>query len=418
MKVAIKQEVLVEALEKGALAALSDQAQSDTSNLAMLIKSVKISVDDNFTVESSTNLVAIKYSVEAKQENGISVDDKGSTLVPAKELLTWIKAQGKDSTIGICLKELDSPEIINPVGDIEDSDRFAIKKMGTIKLTSKDSSKTTSKWELDCFTPDQVNSVDFDKKGVKLFDVLAEEFSTALNKVIFAILPKDPDKILDAVSIQAHKDTLYFCTTDTRRCALYNVSAKVSKADTGPVLVPSALLDQVSKASCKDNTLAFHYNEDLNRVFIDQKNLSIRVAAVEKDSVKLFPKVHLLIEKDYDLLCQITKESMQKMLTAASIVNSRSALFTFTPSKNSMTVKAISESGKHRPNTSNAGVMELEKEASLIWGVTHLREGLKAIGADLINVHVPDNMKSVRITGENEDKFLYYAMFIDNPKYK
>ena len=42
MKVEIKQETLLKAIEKGGIAALSEEAQSDVSNFALLIKSLKI----------------------------------------------------------------------------------------------------------------------------------------------------------------------------------------------------------------------------------------------------------------------------------------------------------------------------------------------------------------------------------------
>jgi len=42
MKIGIRQAVLMDALNKGAKAALSEDAQGDTSNLALLIKAIKI----------------------------------------------------------------------------------------------------------------------------------------------------------------------------------------------------------------------------------------------------------------------------------------------------------------------------------------------------------------------------------------
>ena len=52
MKLAIDQKVLISALEKGAMSALSDEAQGDTSSFHKLIQSVKITAGkEDFIVE-------------------------------------------------------------------------------------------------------------------------------------------------------------------------------------------------------------------------------------------------------------------------------------------------------------------------------------------------------------------------------
>ena len=156
MKIGIRQKVLMDALNKGALAAISDDAQQDTSTLAPMIKSIKVDVDDKmFTISSSTDLMAVKYSVPATKEEGIAVKETGCILIPAKEFTEWVKVQGEDSTINIYLNKLDTPEIINTLedDDLDDSSKFTLKKIGSTRLTSKDSQKTSGKWELDCYDP-------------------------------------------------------------------------------------------------------------------------------------------------------------------------------------------------------------------------------------------------------------------------
>ena len=163
MKLAIDQKVLIRALERGAMSALSDGAQADTSSFHRLIQAVKITSDKGtLTVESGTNLLATQYTIEAKKENGIEVKEDGSVLVPAKELYTWATKQNKAKII-LALSKLKVPEILK-AGDADtdygSSQAMSIKKVGSLKLTSRDDSKTGNKWNLDCYDSSQLNPVD------------------------------------------------------------------------------------------------------------------------------------------------------------------------------------------------------------------------------------------------------------------
>ena len=213
MKVKIRQDVFEKALEKGTIAALSDAAQTDTSNMSPLVKSARITANSKaLVIESSTDKISVKYTVTVKKDNGIVVEESGSGLVPAKELIGWVKAQGSDATIKMNLSKLSTPEIIDTVESLDSSDNkdFTISKIGSLKLTSQVASKTGRKWELDVFEPGQRSKVDFKDKGEKHFDIQAKKFSECLARIGFASLKNDYEHVLDSVSIQAYKKNLYF----------------------------------------------------------------------------------------------------------------------------------------------------------------------------------------------------------------
>ena len=67
MKIAINQKTLLESLEKGAVAAISDTAQEDSSIMSPIIKSIKITVGIVDTVHSIQTSGVI---------DGHTVDDK------------------------------------------------------------------------------------------------------------------------------------------------------------------------------------------------------------------------------------------------------------------------------------------------------------------------------------------------------
>ena len=215
MKVGIRQKVLLETLNKGSIAAMSEDAQADTSTLSLLIKSIKISVDKHFTVESNTDLLAVKFSTLANDDSGITVKEEGSVVVPAKEFIDWVKLQGEDTTITMILQKLATPEIINTLEDMGetgeevDKSKFSVKKIGTIKLTSRGTEKTQTKWELDCFDAENKPSVNFTEKSDKNFEMAGQQFLEALDNVKFAATPKDHEHVLDSISMQVYEKELY-----------------------------------------------------------------------------------------------------------------------------------------------------------------------------------------------------------------
>jgi DNA polymerase III sliding clamp (beta) subunit (PCNA family) len=184
-----------------------------------------------------------------------------------------------------------------------------------------------------------------------------------------------------------------------------------------PMLIQAALLDQISKIINKDEALSFTYDDESEKVFIAQKNLRIRLASTEKDNIDKFPNIKMLLEKQYTPLTSLPKYALTKVLISASLVNNESALFNFDKEKEELIVKAISEDNKYKPNISNCGAPSLRENVNVVWGVSHLIDGLKIIKNDEIDLQIPDNLRSVKILGKDDENLMYFAMAIDNPKY-
>lgn len=423
MKVSIQQKVLLEVLEKGGIAAVSEDAQADTSTLSLLIKSVKISADKHITVESNTDLLAVKNSVLASEENGINVKEEGFIVVPAKELISWVKNQGSESSIGIVLVKSATPEVINTIDSSDDPEasKFSINKIGVVRLTSKKNAegKSSGKWELDCYDPDQKASVNFTEKSDKSFEVNGKAFVDALNNVRFAALPKDHEHVLDSISMQVHENNLYFAASDMQHCALYKMpkEAVVEILSSNPLLIPSVILEQVSKI-IDDDKFILSYSEEKNRVYFSQTNLRIRVACTEKEHVKKFPSIEVLLKKPYKPLVSCSKNIVNDLLIDASLVNKTAALLVFAKDNGTITIKAISQENKHRPSLKQATLDNtISTDAKLVLGVDHLLDELKVIKADEIEFGLPDNLKSVKINGKGDENLTCFMMCINNPKY-
>jgi DNA polymerase III sliding clamp (beta) subunit (PCNA family) len=422
MKVGIRQKVLLEVLEKGSIAATSVDAQSDTSTLSLLAKSIKITVDKNFTVESNTDLMAVRFGVPANDDNGILVKEEGGVVIPAKEFSDWVKLQGSESTITMTLQKLATPEIINTLGDMgeadgEDKSKFCVKKIGTVKLASKGVSKTQTKWEIDCFDAEDKPTVNFSEKSEKTFEMQGQSFLECLDNVKFAALPKDPDHALDSISMQVYDKSLYFAATDMQHCALYKSPAEVDIQSNKPLLVSALLMDTVAKIINKDEKVVVNYSEEKEKVYISQTNLRVRLASTEKQKIGKFPSIELLLKKSYKPLTECSRSVMMGMLANASFINSSSALFVFVKENGTLTVKAMDEGSKLKPNIRQCELGNISRDAKAVWGVTHLLRGLKVIKSNDVQLHLPDNMNSLKITAKDNENFIYFTMAVSNPLY-
>lgn len=417
MKVLVRQKVLVEALNKGSVAAISDAARSDTTTLSLLHKSIKITADKHLIVESTSNLLASKFGVLVSEENGVSVKESGTIVVSAKEFIDWVKLQNDDSTIGISLQKLQTPEAVNPSADSDDS-KFSIKKIGVVKLISKTGNKTTTKWETDCFDPEDKPSVNFGEKADKSFEMQGQSFLDAIEGVRFAAKDTDSEHILDSISIQVCEKALYFVATDELHLALYKTPDTVDIQSNNALLISASLLDIVSKIISKDEKIVVSHSLEKEKVYVSQTNLRIRMVNTEKQSAKKFPEIESLLKKTYKPLTECSKDSMLKLLANASFANSSAALFVFVKDNGTLTVTAISEDSKVKPNIRQCEIGTVSKDVKAVWGVTHLAKGLRAMKTEDVQLLLPENMRSLKIMPKNNSNLVYFTMVIDNPTYR
>jgi len=420
MKFKVKQSVLVNAIEKGGLAALSETILADLGNVTLLTRSLKITIDKHLTISSFSDILSTEYTIEVKKENGIVSEKEGSILVPAKELLDWVKSQESDSAIEMELSLFDAIKNISGVKTSGDSENaLLVKQIGTVKLLAKEKSGSGSKWELDAYDSAQVTKIDYPSaQSVKLFEISTEKLLVAIESTSFASMPTHHEHVMDSISIQEYKGDMYFAATDTKRCSLYKGEDVTSSGANKPVLAPIKILTPACKILPKDSKIDVHYDEAACKFYLIQNEVKIRMTCPEKTAISKFPNILLLLQKEYLSEIAVSKSILNKRLSGASVVNKYSALFNFEKDKKKLTIKAISEDGKYKPNVSETMLEDVQVDARAIFGIKHMSDILKVIKAERVILKFPSNLKSLRIEGEGETNHIFFIMAIDNPKYK
>lgn len=413
----INQNLFIKALEQGGFAALSDDAQSDKSNMAPILKSVRISIDEDLVIESFTSLISSKWSMKATEDNGIYLKEKGSVIIPANELYAWVSKQSKCK---ILLKFVESknPEVISGNNSDYNLDNGTlIKKIGSVKVMSKDDTKTGSQWSLDCYEYDEFISVNYDKNKQHVFTTEVEKFTEALSKVASSCLLEDYNHVFDSVSIEKHESDIYIGGSDKHRFSLYklqsvsNINDSFFESVTRNVLINTILLRKIMKLSSGLN-IEFSYLD--NKIVIVQDNWKLRVSVVNINVFNSFPSLKMIFSKTYKKIGLVSKSILSNRLSTVSLVNKSSVLFDF--KKDSLTIHAISETGSS-PNQADAPVKDIENEVKIVLAVRHLSDLLKIIKDEYIQFYISNDGRSVKFISSEDENISYYAMKVDNPKY-
>lgn len=432
MKVTMSQSTLLESLKRGALAALSDEAQTDTSTLSMLIKSVKIGVEmEEITFESATALIASKYVLPVTDK--ISIKETGKIMIPAKELFDWVNRQG-ECMIGLRFKALDVPSTIGAVGEADVKTKAAISKTGSVEMVSMDSSKTGSKWSLDSYDYQQIPWINYDFSSDPLFILPLEQLTESIKGIGFTVLPSCEDHVFDSFSFQHKNKEMYMVTCDLARCAIWNIpnADKINMAEAitseqiekkgmkgaweSNLLVPSKFLTEICKLSSGNVPISFHRDAKANKIYVSQPGFEVRMATADQSKVEKFPPLDLFLTKKYHDLCKVPKDILLNRLNTVSMVNKNAILFSF--GNEQLMLQAISESG-HAPCKANLKVNELDGTLKRVWNVKHFIDVLKAISDEMVQILVPDDndKDSIKFISTSKPNGTYFAMAIEKSKY-
>ena len=429
MKIVIDQDRFIEAIKRGAAAALSDEAQADSSNVSRLIQSVKLTAESSaITVESTTDLMASRANV--KVSSGIIVKEEGVIAVPAKEFFEWLDKQ-KGSCIGIELKKLDTPEVIRDA-DIQEQggNTHGIRKIGNVALLAKGA--VAAKWQLPCYDPEQMPSVDFSEKPDASFTISAKELANGLSHTEIATRDKDLEHVLDSIIFETTDDVVYMAATDTVRCALFspstikNVNAKLFPAPNDEqaaelagrkIMVPCSLLKTISKLIGQEGDVTFHYVEGKDRVFVSNSKSEYRVVTTNEQGMAKVPSITRLLATDFKKICSINKNNLSTILSIISSVNPESAQFTFANGK--VMARAKSERAGLDPSDAATEIDGLSESFRAVYNIKHLFAAIKIATSDVLELSIPKrNALLLRVIDPSDSNFFYYSRAVQNPIYE
>lgn len=412
LKISIPQRNLEEMIRTSAIGALSLESQTSKAQMGNLLRSIKINATENsISFESMSDRNASCKSISVSKENGINVKEIGTILIPAKELIDWVMRQGSNSVIDIVLKKTDKTAKAS-----SDTSRS-----GMVKLTAKDSSKTNTSWEVVCYDPSCFSELSYQDVISDSFEILPISIMDAMKNISLASLKEHTD-VWNGFSLQKKDGKLYFMTSDSHQCALYQIPEdslrNVNVSDNTIFIVPISVLDKVMKSVDKEQPLTISYSDEAFKLYISQGELKFKVGLFDRKEVGRFPRLSIAIGGEYTKLVSIQKPVFQKILSNASMVNKSSAQFSFNKNEGILTVTSMSENGNCSPSVSASEIKDIMFDAKKVWRIDTLTNIVNAIQADDIEVLVEKNDKKILIRGLNNVTTQYVSSVIRQKKHE
>ena len=127
-----------------------------------------------------------------------------------------------------------------------------------------------------------------------------------------------------------------------------------------------------------------------------------------------FPLIETIVKKDYSSYVKMNKKLLAKRLMSVATAKNANALFKFADEK--LLLHVISESG-YKPSSATVPINKVDDELKAVFSIAHLLDIIKAITSDTIDLNVPENKKSLKITTTDTDRIAYYIMTIVTPVY-
>ena len=421
MKIAVEQNVLLEVLAKGGIGALSDESQSDSSNLAPLVKSIKLTAtpSDLIAESFSTQLYTKYVRPLVDGDNSIDIKEGGFVLVQGKELVGWLSKQNE------CKIGLNFSKETKEVKETDESSKEAVEnkdvvqKVGLLKLASKDNNKTGAKWSLesydDALLPNPTEPTDF-KTLFRIPEI--SKFKNALAGIEFSAKKKDESHVFDGFMFEMIEGKMYAGTTDALRCSVYDLSGIVTETSdffkTNKIVIPVSSLSAMISQSVDGVEAVIDYSPEKNIAYFRQAGLTGRLVLPDQQVINKFPTLAKILCKTYAKLVSIPKAVLNNRLSTAAMVNKFSGLFIFKNDK--LKIYTATESGLE-PNTCDCAVNGLQSDKDFIWNIGHIGDILKFCKDKDINISATEDSKIARFESPTDPNIYMFVMRMKDPKY-
>lgn len=433
MKFYIAQKDFIKLLSRGGLAALSPEAQKDKSSYSRVFQSVRIECNGSIIkIESDNGIFSTRDQSEHINCNCECQKD-GYVYVSAKHLFDWANKQ-KNSKLYFNLEETSNITIVKDDSDMDDyggKSSFTIRKNGDLNVKSIDKSNTGSKWKIDCYEFDHLDSDFFDKSKDSVLKVNSDLLIEGLKKISFASQRRDYQNIFDSISFEKYKGNFYISASDTHRCCSFlikdldyideNFFSETRRVDSKIFYGQNILFprDYLSKmlSILKNEIISISCDLEKNRIYFSSSDFKSSLLISDSNLFNKFPSIAFLVSRDYDEICEVDKKLFQSRMESALMVNDITVLFKFNKGKEGiLEIYSVSENG-HSPNISSIVANGLSDNYRLIIGSTHVLDFIKVCDDEIISIMLPKDYKSIKFLGKSENRLEYYSMSMEDEKY-
>ncbi len=363
MKISVQKNAFAEAIQK-----LTSIIGSRTT--LPILNNVLIKAAGNFITLETTDLdVRITTKIEA------TVDKEGSTTVPAKKLLLFVKDFQGDKV------NLQSDESFN------------------LRIESGESS-----YKLLGITPDEFPNPATINTTRKII-IPQSDLYRYLNLVSYASSTDESRKILNGVLLSLKSNMLITVATDGKRLAIIEKPVEKFEGSEGDVVFHSRVANEVQRIMSRDGNAEIEVGDKMIKFNMGNTTLTSKIMEGS------FPNYRQVIPTSFTRKAEINKESFHSSLRRImNVISDSNPLVTVAFSEGKTTLTATSaEIGEGRESMQ---VKYSGPDFKILLNPNFLADPLKTMTIDKFVFQMNDGFSPVSLLGD--EGFLYIMMPVRN----
>lgn len=329
------------------------------------------------TEDTALNIFGTDLETSIKSSIQVKVEEPGRVIVPSKILINVLRS-------------------------------FPESKVELELLSSTNELRVTclnAEFRLNTFAPEEYPQFPALKKS-RSFKIKTAVLKNLISKVQKSCSADESRLILTGILVDLTRDTIRFAATDSYRLAV--ASSPVSyKEEPEKVVVPSRVLDTISKSDTSEGEIEVNIEENQVSFFIVDKN-NLKTIIISRILSGKFPDYENLIPQNFNHNIIINKELMLDVIRRISSISQDNIPVKLDLEKGKVTVSMnIREVGS---SSESFEIGYGEESMQLAFNPDFLIDGLNIIDEEKILLSIVEPLKPVMIKPEKSEAFLYLLM--------
>jgi len=398
MKVVVTQSVLINALKRGGVAAVSPEGQAEEFRTKIPTRRcVRILADKKaISIESTTEGVASKSEMPVSDQ--VAVEQEGGACVPAKELTSLCSKLFPDHKVSIELIPSGKPKV---------NDTVAVKAL--------DGSECQVQAEFEAFPVEDFEAAKYADEPVAI-KTKVEAVKKHCGAIEFASNPADYQNLHNNLAIEESDGVVYFVGTNGKRVAVVDV--KKDDFGSGSLNGELLLIDAVTCGSIlgtlpPDAELLMVREPDGQHIVLKCLDSWFRVAMVDEVRKAKFPKYKKAMTTPVKVEVVLNRKDLDLALAVVMEANKGRGKYEVKTGKDHVVVRGKGVTALKEVQAKvkcDSVVSEGLQDGVIHLNSTFFSEAIKKMKGDKIKLSFTPDEKKAKVASVDSPEFTYVML--------
>ena len=242
----------------------------------------------------------------------------------------------------------------------------------------------------------------------KSFSLPGDDFSSSLEKVLYAVSNDETRPVLTGVLTILEKGEMTLVATDGFRLSRKKLKLKSVK-DEGQLIIPKNALSEISRLAGSDEALSFSYKKADNQIIVGVGDSVLASRVIEGE----FPDFEKIIPKDTKIKVDLDKEEVLRAVKLASVIARDAAnVVKLEISEGEVKLEAESSATGTQKTKIDAKVKGLSGKKNLLIAFNYrfLEEFLGSVEGESVQMEFSESNSPALLLDHKDDTFLHIIM--------